>query len=147
MESRLSSKSDMTRLVAASALALYVQAISEDCKIFTFSNSLAGPVSGGGFGLFSAIKNSQANGGTYLGRSLSHVYPHLLPTDRLIVITDEQSQDSVPDPTVEKAYMINVASEAKGVSNRAWKKVEGFSEGVIRYIQQMEYLDADDTVE
>ena len=140
----LSAKSDMTRLVAASALALYVQSIAADCKIFTFSNDLVGPVAGGGFGLFSAIQGSQHNSGTNLGHSLNKLYPHLLPTDRLIVITDEQSADRVPAPVTEKSYMINVAGYQNGVAGGAWTKIDGFSEGVIRYIQEKEYLDAND---
>ena len=41
-----------------------------------------------------------------------------LPHDRLIVITDEQSHDRVPDPVASKAYMVNIASGVlRGVSN------------------------------
>ncbi len=43
--------------------------------------------------------------------------------------------------------MINVAGNSKGVAHGAWNKIDGFSEGVVRYIQQLEYLNANDTAD
>ena len=61
-----------------------------------------------------------------------------LKPDRLIVITDEQSCDNIPDPEVEKGYMINVASTENGVGYYKWIHIDGFSEAVVQYIQQIE---------
>ena len=59
--------------------------------------------------------------------------------DRLIVITDEQSQTPVPNPTAERAYMVNVASCQNGVGyGSKWTHIDGFSENVIRFIVETE---------
>ncbi|MNR51129.1 hypothetical protein D3C85_1707600 [compost metagenome] len=57
--------------------------------------------------------------------------------DRLIVITDEQSADWVPAPKA-KGYMINVASYQNGVGYGQWTKIDGWSEAVVSYIQELE---------
>jgi hypothetical protein len=57
--------------------------------------------------------------------------------DRLIVVTDEESQDPVGGP-VAKGYMINVASGQHGVGYGEWTKITGFSEAIINYIQTCE---------
>jgi hypothetical protein len=61
------------------------------------------------------------------------------PYDRLIIITDEQSHDSVPAPRKgSKAYIINVASYANGVGYGDYIHVDGWSEAVLDYIQELE---------
>ena len=75
---------------------------------------------------------SQPHGGTELGKAVAHM--NRLPHDRLIVVTDEQSHDRVPDPVAAKAYMVNVASFRNGVGYGSWTRVDGFSEGVLRFI-------------
>lgn len=46
----------------------------------------------------------------------------------------------VPDPVAEKAYMINVASYRNGVGYGKWTHIDGFSEGVLRWIEEYEKL-------
>ncbi len=59
--------------------------------------------------------------------------------DRLIVITDEQSGDAVPEPQKgTKGYMLNVASARNGVGYGAWTHVDGFSEAIVDYIMAHE---------
>ena len=59
--------------------------------------------------------------------------------DRVIVITDEQSADRVPDPLDgAKGYMINVASAKNGVGYGKWIHLDGFSEAVIRWVHEFE---------
>lgn len=58
--------------------------------------------------------------------------------DRLIVITDEQSHDRVGDPVAAHAYMINVASAQRGVGYGKWNHIDGFSEGILRFINEFE---------
>ena len=67
-----------------------------------------------GFGLRDAIVGSQPHGGTYLGQAIKTLNQNV-KYDRLIVITDEQSADRVPDSKANKSYMINVASNKNGV--------------------------------
>ncbi len=57
--------------------------------------------------------------------------------DRLIVITDEQSHDSVPAPR-GKGYVINVASNQNGVGYGPWTHIDGWSEAVVEYIAELE---------
>jgi len=68
-----------------------------------------------------------------------------VPHDRLIVITDEQSADKVPDPKASKAYMVNVASARNGVgysdgSASRWTHIDGFSEAVLGFMREHEQL-------
>ena len=63
-----------------------------------------------------------------------------LPRDRLIVITDEQSADRVPEPK-GLGYMINVASNRNGVGYGKWLHVDGWSDAVVRFISEHERAD------
>lgn len=58
--------------------------------------------------------------------------------DRLIVITDEQAHDSIPDPK-GKGYVINVAAYQNGVGYGAWNHIDSWSEAVLTYIQRSEH--------
>jgi len=71
------------------------------------------------------------------GRQLFEYRGQALRPDRLIVITDEQSHDSVPDPQ-GKGYMINVASYQNGVGYGSWTHIDGWSEAVVDYIREYE---------
>ena len=42
------------------------------------------------------------------------------------------------EPAPKRAYMINVASAKNGVGYGRWTHLDGFSEGVIRWILQHE---------
>ena len=83
-----------------------------------------------------AIVSSQPHGGTELGKALTDLRAETR-YDRLIVITDEQSHDRVPPPQA-KGYVINVASFRNGVGYGAWTHIDGFSEAVFQYIQEIE---------
>ena len=79
-----------------------------------------------------AVINSQAHRGTMLGQAVKEA--NELPHDRLIVITDEQSSDPVPNPVADRAYMINVATNKNGVGYGRWTHIDGFSESVLKWI-------------
>lgn len=132
----LSGKSDLKRVDAAATLASILHA---DLRVFTFSNALVEVPPRVGMAGVDAILRSQQHGGTELGRAVQAV--NALPHDRLIVITDEQSHDRVPDPVAAKAYMINVASNKNGVGYGRWTHIDGFSEAVIRFIMESEASD------
>lgn len=147
MEAPLSAKSDMTRLDAAATLA---SVLNCDRRVFTFSagnvRHCYGEWDGGkitvevppriGMAGIDAIANSQFHGGTMLGQAVKEV--NAIPHDRLIVITDEQSSDPVPDPVAKHAYLINVASNQNGIGYGRWTHIDGFSESIIRYIYAAE---------
>jgi len=135
MRDRISFKSDMTRLDAACGLAIMARELCENVNILTFSEKLIQVPPRRGFALRDAIESSQPHLFTYLGSSVQAIDKNLV-YDRLIVITDEQSHDSVLSPK-GKGYMINVASDKNGVGYGAWHHVDGWSEAVLDYIREI----------
>ena len=136
MDEKLSGKSDMTRIDAAAALASIVS--SDNLRVFSFSNNLVECPPRQGMAGVDAIKGSQPHGGTNLRAALMHLNDNI-DYDRIIVITDEQSQDGSCDPKQGKiGYMINVASNKNGVGYGRWNHIDGFSENVIRWINEQE---------
>lgn len=135
MDDKLSEKSDLTRLDAACALAVLVRGISDDCRVFSFSQQVVEVPARHGMALIDAINRSQYHSSTFLGQAVTAL--NSLQYDRLIVITDEQSSDRVPAP-VGKGYVINVASYQNGVGYGQWTKINGWSESAVRYIQEVE---------
>ncbi len=130
----LSAQSEMTRLEAACGLAILAREVCEKVEIFTFSNTLVKVPPRRGFALRDAIVASQPHGGTYLGKAVSEIDEK---GTRLIVFTDEQSHDAVPEPKGQ-GTMVNVASYQNGVGNGAWTRVNGFSEAAIAWIAAAE---------
>jgi len=160
MDDPLSKKSDMSRLDAACGLGILLREICDRADIFTFSNNVVRVPSRRGFALRDAILKSQSHGNTYLGIALRSIYEHGniedgrrycygphhnitgygLRPDRLIILTDEQSHDKVPDP-IGKGYVINVAPYKNGVGYGPWLHIDGFSEAIIDYIIEYEKFD------
>jgi 60 kDa SS-A/Ro ribonucleoprotein len=139
MDTVISAKSDATRLDAACALSILGRELFSDVEVYTFSNDTVQVPSRRGFALRDAIIKSQSHGGTYLGNAVSNVAG--IPYERLIVFTDEQSAQSVPDPRKNsKGYVVNVASEKNGVGYGAWNHIDGFSESVLEYILAYEQM-------
>jgi hypothetical protein len=142
MEVALSRKSDMRRSDAAYGLAILLREIAEKVTIYTFSDHVLRVPSRRGVALRDALDQSQAHGGTYLGRALAAVEGDWRKGyDRLVVITDEQAHDHVPSPH-GKGYMINVASNRNGVGYGEWTHIDGWSEAVVDYIAELESGDA-----
>jgi hypothetical protein len=131
MDSKLSGRSELSRMDVACSLAMIGREMFGQLRVFTFSNSLVEVEARHGFGLRDAITGSQSHGGTELGKAVRG-----LPVcERLIVITDEQSHDSVPD---RKGYLINVASNKNGVGYGTWLHIDGWSDKVLDYIARYE---------
>ena len=136
MDANLSGKSDLTRMDAACGLAIMARELCEDCRVFAFSNSVKEIPARRGMALTEAIQKSMPHGGTDLGRALEHINKSVT-NDRLIVVTDEQSQTAVGAPK-SKGYIINVASYKNGIGYGPWTRLDGFSEAVLTYIQETE---------
>ena len=136
MDAPLSGRSQMLRIDAAAGLAVLLREIAEEVSIYTFSERLVQVPARRGFALRDAIVYSQPHNGTYLGRALQELGEAY---DRLIVITDEQSHDRVPDPR-GRGYVINVASYRNGVGYGAWTHIDGWSEAVVEYIRSAEQV-------
>ena len=137
--SNLSAKSDLRRIDAAAALASVVNA--ESLRVFTFDTEVREVPPRRGMAGVDSITNTASGGGTYLGAAVRHVNENVRH-DRLIVVTDEQSHDPVPDPVAKRAYMVNVASAENGVGYGPWTHMDGFSESVLRFVREREKLPA-----
>lgn len=137
MESVISEKTEITGIDAACGVAILLREICESVEIFTFSNNLAQIPARRGFALRDVIENSQPHESTFLGKAVAKM--NQIESQRLIVITDEQSEDSVPNPA-GVGYMINVRPYKNGVGYGPWLHIDGFSESVIDYIITSETL-------
>ena len=135
MMSNLSSKSVLKRYDAAASIAMLLNELT-DASVFVFNNSVEEIPARRGFALRDKIAE-KVGGGTYLGKAINYVQT-VRKFDRLIVLTDEQSADRIPVPTIEKSYMINVASYKNGIGYKPYVHIDGFSEAVIQFITEYE---------
>jgi len=131
MNDELSEKSDLKRMDAAAALGAMIPG---EVRLFSFSTHLVEVPPRRGMAGVDAIIRSQPHSNTRLADAV-HKVNESVPHDRLIVITDEQATDGrIPAPVAPLAYMINVASNRNGVGYGKWIHLDGFSEGVLRWI-------------
>lgn len=138
MSGRVSSKSEITRMDAASALAILAREMFSDVEIYTVSDKTIQVPTRRGFALRDAVVTSQPHSGTDLGGAVNKM--NQLGYDRLIIFTDEQSRTPVSNPVNSNAYMINVSSERNGVGYGKWNHIDGFSEAVLDYIVEFEKI-------
>lgn len=138
MGARLSQRSDLSRMDAACALGALVRGVCDDARVFSFSSYLVEVPARQGMALIDAIRTSQPNRATNLAEAVSRVDDG----SRLIVITDEQATHSPPANPKGRGYMINVANYRNGVGYGPWVHVDGFSEQVIRFIQETEAINS-----
>lgn len=131
MDAPLSHRAEMRRNDAGYGLAVLLREIAESVSIYSFSDNLVRVPNRSGFALRDAINASQLHNGTYLGKAVSGIDEKY---DRLIVITDEQAHDTVPNPKA-RGYVINVASYKNGVGYGQWMHIDGWSEAIIEYIR------------
>ena len=135
---KVSAKSDLDRFDAAAALAMLCAGICEKVSIYTFSDNIVRVGNEKGFELLEALRATQPSGGTALGFAVTQVNK-LEQYDRIMVFTDEQSRDYVPNPRLGSVgYVFNVASYENGINHSAWTTITGFSESSIKYVQAME---------
>ena len=142
MTAQLSRRSEMLRTDAAYGLAVLLREIGERVNVYSFSDNLVEVPARRGFALRDAIDRSQTHNGTYLGKAIEELNRRAEKGkneryDRLIVITDEQAHDTVPNPS-GKGYVVNVASFKNGVGYRKWMHIDGWSESVVEYIRALE---------
>jgi 60 kDa SS-A/Ro ribonucleoprotein len=141
MNAALSTKSDLTRRDAAGALAILLRGICDDVRVFAFSSTTGEVPPRRGMALLDAIGRAVRSDGTLLGAACRHVAAAAPSADRLIVFTDEESQDPVPAPHV-RGYLVNVATSERGVGYSDWLHINGFSEAVVQYIAACEGMPA-----
>lgn len=135
----MSAKSDLTRKDGAYALAILLRGICDSARVFAFSSKTAEVPPRTGMALADAIGRAVESNGTLLGAAVAHVAKAAPKADRLIVFTDEESQDPVGKPHC-KGYMVNVATTKNGVGYGDWTHITGFSEAVVQYIAAAERI-------
>lgn len=148
MDNMISSKSTLSLMEGACAMAILLREMCENVEIYSFSNELKLIPSRHGMALRDAIVNSQMHSGTYLGACLNLLNAHGATKDveRVIVLTDEQVNDRVPKMANAKGYIINISSYQNGIKNDgSWVAVNGFSEYVIDYIYELEKSEAENS--
>ena len=133
---KVSAKSDIQRADAAGALAILLREICENITVLAYSNETVVVPARHGFALRDAIQGATAHGGTDTGLAVRTC--NAMGYDRIIVITDEQSQTAVGQPKTDKAYFINVSVEKNGLGYGAWTTITGWSESIIDYIKAVE---------
>jgi 60 kDa SS-A/Ro ribonucleoprotein len=135
----ISAKSEIDRFEAASALAILLREICEECVTVVFSYNAYLVPSRRGFALRDAIYKSAERGGTNTQNGINGCAKQ--GYDRLIILTDEQSHQSIHNPLIgTRGYVINVASYKNGIGYGSWIHIDGWSESVIDYIQEYEKI-------
>lgn len=135
MNAPLSAKSTLTRLEAATSLAATCK--GESVRVFSFSDRLQEVPNFGSLATADALKNSQPHSGTALGAAIHALHSSGATYDRLVIITDEQTNDQVPNPS-GKGYIINVASNQYGIGYGPWTHITGFSQSAWAFIAASE---------
>ena len=133
----VSASMDGIGLKYASALAMIAREKYADCDIYSFSNDTVKVKDSRGFKLCENIDRSQPH---YCIRMCKSIYQvDGKEYDRIICITDEQSEDSYTKKLNSKLYIINVASSARSVQcDRSIVKITGFSDRVFDYLDAVE---------
>lgn len=152
----ISSRSDMTRVEAAGALAAIARESCEQVAIYATAGNdgtrvhktaLVPPRRG--MALVEkfqkhGFQSELGGGGIFLKQVLDYVYAREKDADRIIVFTDEQDCDMKSTPASANAfgnvnYMINISNEKNGIGYKGkWIHIDGFSEAVLAYIRALE---------
>ena len=135
--------SSMTRSDGAASLTMMLNEICDAPHIFKFHTRIT-PIEGSrGFALGSQVHYERQN--TRLGDCLKQAQHEMLvkgiTPKRLIVLTDEESQDPVGDGFAQYNYMINVKSASYSIAYKSWVHMTGFSEHIVKLLVEHEKLD------
>jgi 60 kDa SS-A/Ro ribonucleoprotein len=137
MDAKISGKSELMRNDAACALAMLLREICDEVQVVVFSNEAVLVPPRRGFALRDVILKATPHGGTNTQTALDKAARE--GYDRCIVITDEQSHQTISGPVKgTKGYFINVASYQNGIGYKAWTHIDGWSEAVVEYIFEYE---------
>jgi 60 kDa SS-A/Ro ribonucleoprotein len=156
----VSTKSDLTRLDAAGALAILIREIAEEPVVYATAGDDGKRIHATmevparrGFALGELFANMRfidkiGQGGIFLKQCMDYVgEKEKFEAARVIVITDEQDCSRGPgskcDPDEAEAfgdenYIINVAPDKNGIGYGKWTHISGWSEAIIDYIRTSE---------
>ncbi len=148
--SKVSAKSEMTRMDGAAALAMLMKEVCEEVVIYdTAVSTKKVPDNIHGFKLATTLKNDTlgtGHGGIYLVKCMDTIHAEHPDATRVIVFTDEQDCGSDRSNAPAKAnafgdknYLVNVATYENGIGyGDKWLHVHGFSESIVDYIKTYE---------
>lgn len=139
MAKALSAKSQLNRIDAACGLAVLLREIGEHTRTFAFSQHIGEVPSYRGLALADAIPRTVPSNGTLLGGAIRYLNEKI-DYQRLIVVTDEESQDPVGGPK-SKGFMVNVATYQHGVARGPWHRINGWSNAIVDYVRAVELED------
>jgi hypothetical protein len=109
----------------------------DDVTVATFDDEVREMPARRGFGLIDLLRCR--NRSTDARRAVQWANAHFPQADRIIVITDEQSNSTIPAPAKgTRGYIMNVAAYQNGIGYGAWTHVSGFSENLVRFIAESE---------
>lgn len=137
MDASLSSRSEASRLDAASSVAVVAREQCEAARVFTFSDGLVEVPNSRGIPLVYDIHRSQRHNGTYLVGALARMATDCGRPDRIIVITDEQTHDgNAPCQARKNGYIVNVApyKPALEARQKGWTRINGWSDRLVEWI-------------
>jgi len=160
MEWDVSSKSDLTRLDCAMAMAMLAAEVCDDFELVCTAgydgiregNHAHVPYPRHGFGLIAQISemaNQLGGGGIFTRQCLEWCkakFAGTRPFDRIIVFSDSQDCDypdkCVPQPFGRRNYICDISCCTHGIAYKGlWTaEISGFSEHFLTYIANMEEL-------
>lgn len=130
----MAGRSKMHRHHAAAGLAILLREVCESVVVIGYGTQAAVLPNRRGFALAESYLRGPG-GGTYTenAKRLADRESY----ERVVILTDEQSHQAISDPK-GKGYVVNVATEKNGIGYGAWTHIDGWSESVVRYIQESE---------
>ena len=149
----ISKYSEMDRANVACSLAVVVRGLCDNVQIYATAGNDHTRIhktklvpSRKGFALSDAIYkmcHPLGGGGIFLKQVMAFVKEKENEADRVIVITDEQDCDIAGSPLEadtfgKQNYLINVSSHKNGIGYGKWIHIDGFSEAILKYIQEYE---------
>jgi len=133
----ISEKSEIDRFEAAAALTILAREICQDVCVIVFSNHAYLVPARHGFGLRDVLREKAEGQGTNTQNGILKASQE--GYDRIIIVTDEQSHQSISNPLIDtKGYVVNVASYKNGIGYGRWVHIDGWSEAVLDYIRVSE---------
>jgi hypothetical protein len=135
----ISARSELDRFDAACGVAILAREVCEDVRVYAFSNSAVTVPARRGFALRDVLHDNAEKMGTFTERAKSAADRD--GYDRIIIVTDEQSHESISPPLATargRSYVVNVAAYENGIGYGRWTTITGWSEAVIDYIQTAE---------
>lgn len=150
MTSRLSGKTDYSRMDVGMAMAMLAREVCEGVTIYLTAGNDGARVHKTekvknlrGFGLINEIRSmvpKMGGGGIFTRQCLDHIRPLEKNVDTVIVFSDSQDCDymnkALPSPFGKRNYIIDVSSHRNGINYKGvWTaEISGWSENFLKFI-------------